>query len=60
MLHSMVHAHTAEWVTANQLCIHGSPDPTRPTENGCISLAEDVADDLYGILSQGSSVTIRR
>ncbi|MDB4494531.1 LysM peptidoglycan-binding domain-containing protein [Pseudomonadales bacterium] len=44
----------------NQLSIHGSPDPTRPNENGCISLAEDIADDLYGILSQGSSVTIRR
>jgi LysM repeat protein len=44
----------------NQICIHGSPDPTRPNENGCISLAEDVADDLYGILSRGSSVTIRR
>ena len=44
----------------NQLSIHGSPNPTRPTENGCISLAEDIADDLYGILSQGSSVTIRR
>ena len=34
--------------------------PTRPNENGCISLAEDIADDLYGILSRGSSVTIRR
>ena len=44
----------------NQISIHGSPDPTRPNENGCISLAEDVADDLYGILSRGSSVTIRR
>lgn len=44
----------------NQMSIHGSPDPTRPSENGCISLAEDIADDLYGILSQGSSVTIRR
>jgi len=44
----------------NQISIHGSPDLTRPTENGCISLAEDIADDLYGILSQGSSVTIRR
>ena len=44
----------------NQISIHGSPDLTRATENGCISLAEDIADDLYGILSQGSSVTIRR
>ena len=44
----------------NQLCIHGSPNRAQPTENGCISLAEEIADDLYGILSQGSSVTIRR
>lgn len=44
----------------NQICIHGSPDPTRPSMDGCISLAEDIADDLYGILSRGSSVTIRR
>lgn len=44
----------------NQICIHGSPDPTRPSKDGCISLAEDIADDLYGILSRGSSVTIRR
>jgi lipoprotein-anchoring transpeptidase ErfK/SrfK len=43
-----------------QLCIHGSPSTTSPTEKGCISLAADYADDLYGILSQGSSVTIRR
>ena len=43
-----------------QLCIHGSPYPTRPTDRGCISLPGDSASDLYGILSQGSSVTIRR
>ena len=43
-----------------QLCIHGSPSTTSPTDKGCISLAADLADDLYGILSQGSSVTIRR
>ncbi len=43
-----------------QLCIHGSPSTTSPTEKGCISLAADYAEDLYGILSQGSSVTIRR
>ena len=43
-----------------QLCIHGSPSTTSPTNQGCISLAADYADDLYGILSQGSSVTIRR
>ena len=43
-----------------QLCIHGSPSTTAANENGCISLAADYADDLYGILSQGYSVTIRR
>ena len=44
----------------SQICIHGSPSTTNPTDKGCISLAADYADDLYGILSQGSSVTIRR
>jgi lipoprotein-anchoring transpeptidase ErfK/SrfK len=44
----------------SQICIHGSPSTTSPTDQGCISLAADYADDLYGILSQGSSVTIRR
>jgi lipoprotein-anchoring transpeptidase ErfK/SrfK len=43
-----------------QLCIHGSPDRTKPTTEGCISLRGDEAEDLYGILSQGSTVTIRR
>ena len=43
-----------------QICIHGSPSTANPTDKGCISLAADYADDLYGILSQGSSVTIRR
>jgi lipoprotein-anchoring transpeptidase ErfK/SrfK len=42
------------------LSIHGSPSTTMPTDRGCISLAADYADDLYGILSTGSSVTIRR
>lgn len=43
-----------------QICIHGSPERTRPSTAGCVSLAGDYAEDLYGILSQGSSVTIRR
>ena len=43
-----------------QLCIHGSPDANQPTTAGCISLADHFATDLYGILSQGSVVTIRR
>jgi len=43
-----------------QLCIHGSPDRSEPSTEGCISLRGADADDLYGILSQGSTVTIRR
>jgi len=43
-----------------QLCIHGSPDNTSASKKGCISVAGRYAGDLYGILSQGSSVTIRR
>nr|WP_182867003.1 L,D-transpeptidase family protein [Rhodopirellula sp. JC639] len=43
-----------------QISIHGSPNTVQPTQNGCISVAGDYADDVYGILSQGSSVTIRR
>lgn len=49
------------WIDlGGQLSIHGSPDASRPTDKGCISLAGDYADDLYGILSQGSSVSIVR
>lgn len=43
-----------------QVSVHGSPSPTEPTKKGCISLAGNHAADLYGILSQGSSVVIRR
>jgi lipoprotein-anchoring transpeptidase ErfK/SrfK len=43
-----------------QLCIHGSPNPHQPTDKGCISLADSFATDLYGILTPGSAVTIRR
>ncbi len=43
-----------------QVCIHGSPDSKRPTDQGCISLADDFAGDLFGILSHGSAVTIHR
>jgi lipoprotein-anchoring transpeptidase ErfK/SrfK len=49
------------WIDlGGQLAIHGSPNPSSPSTKGCISLAADYADDLFGILSQGSSVTIRR
>lgn len=43
-----------------QICIHGSPDQSAPSSEGCISLRGADADDLYGILSQGSTVSIRR
>jgi lipoprotein-anchoring transpeptidase ErfK/SrfK len=43
-----------------RLCIHGSPSSAEPTKQGCISLSGDHASDLYGILSQGSAVVIRR
>lgn len=49
------------WIDlGGQLCIHGSPQASVATNQGCISLAGDYADDLYGILTQGSSVIIRR
>lgn len=41
------------------LSIHGSPKPESPTSEGCISVAGNYSRDLYGILSEGSSVTIR-
>lgn len=44
----------------SMLSIHGSPDPNTPTTEGCISLSSNLARDVYGILSRGSSVTIRR
>ena len=43
-----------------QICIHGSPNTVQPTDKGCISVAGDLSDDVFAILSQGSSVTIRR
>ncbi len=43
-----------------QLCIHGSPDRSEPSDQGCISLRGADAEDLFGILTQGSAVTIRR
>lgn len=50
------------WIDlGHELAIHGSPataDPRGPT--GCISLSPKDADDVLGILSQGSKVTIRR
>lgn len=48
------------WIDlGGNLCIHGSPNTTTPVSKGCISLSADYADDLYGILSHGSTVTIK-
>lgn len=41
------------------LSIHGSPKQDKPTEDGCISVAGNYSRDIFGILSEGSSVTIR-
>ncbi len=49
------------WVDlGGRVCIHGSPNTMKPSTQGCISLADDHASDLYGILTQGSLITIRR
>ena len=48
------------WIgLGSQMSIHGSPSETVGTNQGCISLPGELADDLFGILVQGSSVTIR-
>jgi len=41
------------------LSIHGSPKDDQPTQDGCISVAGNYSRDIFGILSEGSSVTIR-
>ncbi|MEM6779010.1 MAG: L,D-transpeptidase family protein [Planctomycetota bacterium] len=41
------------------LSLHGSPEADRPSTEGCISVAGNYARDVFGILSEGSSVTIR-
>jgi lipoprotein-anchoring transpeptidase ErfK/SrfK len=45
-----------------EMCIHGSPTSARlaNSELGCIGLSPIDANDVYGILSQGSKVTVRR
>jgi lipoprotein-anchoring transpeptidase ErfK/SrfK len=49
------------WIDLGQkLCIHGSPNPADFSPAGCISLRGRDAGDLMGILSQGSSITVRR
>ena len=44
----------------NELSIHGSPEGGETRGMGCISLSPLDATDVYCILSQGSSVVIRR
>ncbi len=43
-----------------ELAIHGSPERGDAGTMGCISLSPLDATDVYGILTQGSSITIRR
>lgn len=50
------------WIDlGNDISIHGtSSSPGQSARLGCISLAAKDANDLYGILSLGSNVVIRR
>lgn len=41
------------------ISLHGSPNENNPTDQGCISVAGNYSRDVFGILSEGSSVTIR-
>lgn len=43
-----------------EVCIHGSPAAGVDPHRGCISLSPQDADDVYGILSIGSTVRILR
>ncbi len=48
------------WVDLGQdLCIHGTSEAANPHQ-GCISLSPVDAADVYGMLSAGSEITIRR
>jgi hypothetical protein len=49
------------WIDLGQdLCIHGTSDGPGETKLGCISLSPLDASDVFGMLSRGSPVTIRR
>jgi len=49
------------WLSlGGELAIHGSPASPAPRTLGCISLSSQDAEDIYGILSIGSEVKIRR
>lgn len=43
-----------------QMCIHGSSEDESTAGKGCISLKPAHAQDIYGILTHGASVTVRR
>jgi lipoprotein-anchoring transpeptidase ErfK/SrfK len=42
------------------ICIHGSPPAGSANGRGCIGLSPRDADDVYGILSLGSTVRVLR
>ena len=51
------------WIDlGHEVCIHGSPTSAndRSATLGCISLSPQDARDVYGILSRGSNVVIKR
>jgi lipoprotein-anchoring transpeptidase ErfK/SrfK len=49
------------WIDlGGDVCIHGSARAGEDNRLGCISLSPVDANDLYGILSKGSNVVIRR
>lgn len=48
------------WIDLGQgISLHGSPQADKTTDQGCISIAGNYSRDVFGILSEGSSVTIR-
>lgn len=50
----------AMWIDLGSgISLHGSPIADRATDEGCISVAGNYSRDVFGILSEGSSVTIR-
>ncbi len=44
----------------NQMSIHGSPQQASSMPTGCIQLRANDAHDVFGILSQGSAVSVLR
>jgi LysM repeat protein len=49
------------WIDLGQdVCIHGSSEVPSDSKLGCISLSPLDASDVFGMLSRGSPVTIRR